>query len=510
MVIFRNFEQRTVSGCNELLHTMDSSDTSLITREPAVAGQFYPGQPDRLKSELTRLFGKVTDKPGTSSILALIAPHAGYPYSGSVAASAFAQLDPKRSYDQIFMIGSSHRHSFDGASVYTRGPYKTPLGTIPVNIQVSRELVSLNSYIKDSYESHLHEHSLEVLLPFLQYRLEKPFHIVPVIIATQRASTCRRIADTLRPYLTPSNLFVISTDFSHFPDYDHAWRVDHQTAEAIQSGDPDVLLKSLDRNEHAGIPGLSTCLCGWTSVLTLLYMTEKLPGIRYSLIDYRNSGDAAGMMDKSRVVGYCAMTIEQSTLQSAGSEPATSAELSPEEQRMLLDLAHEAIRSELLPARKPEPGFRNLTPALMHHAGVFVSLYVKGKLRGCIGRFTPDLPMHELVQAMAVSAAFHDHRFAPLKAGELESLRIEISILTPLRAIDTLEAIELGRHGIYIKKGHNTGTYLPQVALNTGWTRQEFVEHCASDKAGIGKNGWKDAELYVYEAFIIKDPPDRD
>lgn len=489
---------------------MDASDNSLITREPAVAGQFYPGHPERLKSELARLFSKVTSQHKASHILALIAPHAGYPYSGSVAASAFAQLDPKSAYDQIFIIGSSHRYSFDGAAVYTRGPYKTPLGTIPVNIQVSRELVSLNSYIKDSYESHLYEHCLEVLLPFLQFRLEKPFQIVPVIIATQRASTCRKIADTLRSFLTPSNLFVISTDFSHFPDYDHACRVDHLTAEAIQSGNPDVLLESLDHHEHAGIPGLSTCLCGWTSVLTLLYMTEKLPDIRYSLINYRNSGDAAGMMDKSRVVGYCAMAIEQSRIQSAGSESATSAELSSDEQHMLLELAHDAIRSKCIAAYKPAPGPWNLTPALMRQAGVFVSLYLHGKLRGCIGRFTPDQPLYEMVQSMAVSAAFHDHRFPSLKAGEVEHLKIEISILTPLRAIETLDAIELGRHGIYIKKGYNTGTYLPQVALNTGWTRLEFVEHCASEKAGIGRNGWKDAELFVYEAFIIKDQPDQD
>jgi AmmeMemoRadiSam system protein A len=146
-----------------------------------------------------------------------------------------------------------------------------------------------------------------------------------------------------------------------------------------------------------------------------------------------------------------------------------------------------------------------MTPALLQHSGVFVSLYKQGKLRGCIGRFTPDMPLYELVQEMAIASALNDHRFSPLKIEEVPEIKAEISVLSPLKRIRSMEEIELGRHGIYIQKGSATGTFLPQVALNTGWSREEFIEHCASDKAGIGRNGWKDAELYTYEAVIIKE-----
>jgi len=142
---------------------------------------------------------------------------------------------------------------------------------------------------------------------------------------------------------------------------------------------------------------------------------------------------------------------------------------------------------------------------LLQRAGVFVSLYRLGKLRGCIGRFAPDLHLHELVQEMAVSSALHDQRFPPMQAEEIQELKIEISILTPLQKIAYIDEMELGEHGIYLKKGSRTGTYLPQVALNTGWSKEEFLEHCSANKAGLGRDGWKDAEIFTYEAIIIKE-----
>ncbi len=483
---------------------MDSSNESLMTREPAVAGQFYSGNPSGLRTELLRIFNGMENKALKGNAIAIISPHAGYIYSGKVAAAAFMQIDPDKDYENIFIIGSSHHYIFDGASVYTQGNFKTPLGVVTVNTKLSRELVAASNSFTDRSDAQMSEHSLEVQLPFLQHRMNKPFQIVPVVIATQNKSTCQKIAKALLPYLTPSNLFVISTDFSHYPDYENACRVDRMTAEAILTNDPEILLKTLSGNEHAGIPGLSTCLCGWTSVLTLMYMTAKLPGIQYQLIDYKNSGDASGMENKSRVVGYYAISVEQKSLRTANGEKA-GLMISSKDKQVLLLLARNAIIAKLSGGLPPALSTESLSPGLLQRAGVFVSLYRLGKLRGCIGRFAPDLPLHELVQEMAISSALHDQRFPPMQAEEIQELKIEISILTPLQKIASIEELELGRHGIYLKKGSRTGTYLPQVALNTGWSKEEFLEHCSANKAGLGRDGWKDAEVFTYEAIIIKE-----
>jgi AmmeMemoRadiSam system protein A len=281
--------------------------------------------------------------------------------------------------------------------------------------------------------------------------------------------------------------------------------VDRLTADAILTGDPDTLVKVLDKNEHAGIPGLSTCLCGWTSVLTLLYMTSRMKDITYCPVDYKNSGDAAGMGNKSRVVGYYAISIRQDNSLNTAENKDKSRILTANDKKVLIALVHDAIQTRLTGIQKTGIEKDDLTPGLLQYAGIFVSLYKQGKLRGCIGRFTPDLPLHELVQEMAVASAFHDHRFSPVKGDEIPELKTEISILTPLKKINSIDELELGRHGIYMKKGSVSGTYLPQVAVNTGWSKTEFLEHCASDKAGLGRNGWKDAELYTYEAIIIRE-----
>lgn len=287
---------------------MNSSNKTLMTREPVVAGQFYPGSAIGLKNELQRLFKSFSPHDGAENTLGIISPHAGYIFSGTVAASGYMHVDPVKNYNNVFLIGSSHHYDFDGASVYTRGDYLTPLGKVLVNIKLSNELIAVNNYISDRSDAQQNEHSIEVQLPFLQFWLKKEFQIVPVIIATNKASTCRKIAGSLLPYFNASNLFIISTDFSHYPNYDDSNRVDKMTAEAILSNDPKQLLKIIEKNDMEGIPGLSTSLCGWTSVLTLMYITQKMQGIRYTLLDYKNSGDAP-YHDKSRVVGYCALSI---------------------------------------------------------------------------------------------------------------------------------------------------------------------------------------------------------
>ncbi len=278
-------------------------------RAPAVAGRFYPADPRELKREVEGLFKKgVARKPG--NIRALIVPHAGYIFSGKIAASGFNQLPPDAAYKRIFILASSHRSSFDGASLYLSGDYRMPFGNVKVDTGLSKQLLQEHpDLFTDDHTPHTGEHSIEVQLPFLHHHLKNDFSMVPIVLGTSDPDTCRLVADALKPYMTDENLFVISSDFSHYPDYDDANRVDTITKDAILTNRPEELLSTLSTNRREAIPNLFTSLCGWTSVLTLLYMTAGDPTYRYKAIDYCNSGDEKRYGDLDEVVGYWAIAL---------------------------------------------------------------------------------------------------------------------------------------------------------------------------------------------------------
>jgi len=469
-------------------------------RQPAVAGQFYPGNANELSSALSMFFSKAVKSKQIKDVLAVIVPHAGYVFSGEVAASAFNQLDSNRKYENVFVIGSSHYMAFDGASIYVRGDFITPLGKVKVNKDLGNELIKKHSVFTDRVDAHLREHSLEVQLPFLQYILKKDFKIIPIVIGTQSPEICKRIAEALKPFFNTKNLFVISTDFSHYPKYDDAIKVDKAVADAIISNSSDKFMKTIIEYERKGIYNLQTCVCGWTSVLTLLYITENDSKVRYTHIQYKNSGDVDYYGDKDRVVGYNAIcvSIEES-------KSRTEFNLNEKDKKDLLRIARNTIVEYINNGKIAEIDEGKLSSAVKAKCGTFVTLHKHGQLRGCIGRFDADEPLYKVVQRMAIASATQDFRFSPVTSEEIPELEIEISVLTPMRRISSIDEIQLGKHGIYIKKGNRAGTFLPQVATETGWTKEEFLGHCARDKAGIGWDGWKDAEIYIYEALVFSE-----
>ena len=476
-----------------------------VTRPATQANRFYTGDARELSEEVDSFLALHSGDKKYDNVAALIVPHAGYYFSGNVAASAYMAIDAKKQYKRIFLLGPSHHEWLDGASVNTEADYyATPLDNVKVDHETAMDLTTTDSVFIFKPEAHDREHCLEVQLPFLQRRFEGELPpIVPIVISTNDFDKLKRMAEVLKPYFTDENLFVISSDFSHYPSYEDAREMDARTGKAIESGDVEKFIATINANAQSGKRNLHTSACGEFAIITLMLMLDHNYEMKHLM--YQNSGDIDNH-DHSRVVGYHSFAILRNEKNSSGlTRTDTVFSLSAEDKKMLKDIALQSIKDSLDGKRIAVANSKlyTLNSTLKQKCGAFVSLHKHGHLRGCIGHFGEDYPLHEIVAEMARAAAFEDPRFMPVTHDELDDLDIEISVLTPMRRIQSLDEFELHRHGIYIKKGYRSGTFLPQVANEVNWTKEEFVGHCSQDKAGLGWDGWRDAELYVYEAIVF-------
>ena len=466
-------------------------------RMPSVAGKFYSEDPEKLQQELKNLFASAAPKQ-SNHVRAILSPHAGYIYSGKVAASAFNQIDGTINYKRVFLIASSHHISFDKAAVYCDGDFIMPYGKEIVDSDFGKMLVkNFPDFFTANTDAHQEEHSVEVQLPFLHYVLKTGYSIVPIVIGTNDPVVCKKIASVLKSYLNPDNLFIISTDFSHYPEYTEAVKVDAITKDAILANNPNILISTLSENVQKHIPHLTTSLCGWTSVLTLLYMTTLNDSLEFHAIEYCNSGDIKYYGEHERVVGYWGIVLSEK-----GTEK-NDFQLTRADKETLLSIARKTLKEHCRHNTTYFADTEQLSITLNTKCGAFVSLHKNGKLRGCIGRLTGNQPLYKMVQEMTISAASHDRRFLPVDAEELHEIDIEISVLSPLKKINDIAEIELGKHGIFIEEGYHTGVFLPQVATETGWSKEEFLGHCAQDKAGLNWDGWKTANLFIFTATVF-------
>lgn len=471
-------------------------------RKPAVAGSFYPSSARDLKSMLD---GWLHPADGNAP-QAIIVPHAGYVFSGEVAASAFSRIPKDHPYKRIFLLGPSHRVGFTGASVDTLYSLaETPLGKVAIDTSAGKELIEMGdgTFIFRA-DAHDREHCLEVQLPFLQTVFEEVPPIVPVVIGTQRLPVLQKLADTLESFFTEENLFVISSDFSHYPAYDNARKSDLYLAETISSGGLDEFLEALSRIRKMDFAGEDTAACGACAIAVLLDLMDRQGRDHFTAehLMYRNSGDSP-YGDKDAVVGYNAFAVTRQEEPGKKEQAGHLFQFTQEEKSAMIATARKAIYSSL----RLDNDLDDTPVGILKEKGygVFVTLYLNGRLRGCIGRFTSDDTLQGTIREMARSAAFSDPRFPSLSRSEAHKVEIEVSVLSPLKKISSMDEFKLGRDGIYMIKGSHHGTFLPQVAEETGWTTEEFLGHCARDKAGIGWYGWEDADLYTYQTEVVKE-----
>ena len=469
-------------------------------RLPGVAGQFYPANPKALSQQIELYLHQAKNAHIRGDIVALIAPHAGYVYSGQVAAYSYKQVQ-NRHYDTVVLIGPSHIEYFPFTSVYPRGGYKVPLGTLKVNEKMAKKIADYDESIRLSTKGHRQEnlprqeHCLEVELPFLIKVLKGPFKIVPIIMGDQNYRNSKALGEAVaKAAKGKSVLIVASSDLSHYYPYEKAEALDHRLISYVGNYDDKGLARALERHEVEA--------CGGFPIVAAMIAARKLGAKKVKILDYANSGDTAG--NKSKVVGYMSAVFYKPMPKKKDPRVGVDLGLTKAEKKELLHIARVTVENVV--KGKPVPEFHVTSKRLKEKRGAFVTLNENHRLRGCIGYILPVKPLYQTVRDVAEEAALHDPRFMPVQPRELPHLTLEISVLTvprPLKDKD-ISQIKIGKHGLIIRKAGYRGLLLPQVAANYGWNRTMFLEETCR-KAGLPKNAWKDpdTEILLFSAEVF-------
>jgi AmmeMemoRadiSam system protein B/AmmeMemoRadiSam system protein A len=486
------------------------------SRGPAVAGMFYPADPEGLRALVGKLLAQARPPQMRGEVVGLVVPHAGYSYSAAVAAYAYKTVQGRRGLE-VVVIGPSHHLPLSGAGLSSAATWRTPLGEVEVDQELNQALQATAPQIfHPADEAHAPEHSIEVQLPFLQVALQD-FKLVPVLIQDFSPENCKRIGQVLGEVLRGRHcLLVASTDLAHYPPTELCRQVDLKTLAniekralgAIYQWEQEATARYADRN-------VACTMCGLGPVVAVLVAAEALGADQVVRLKYANSGEIEPATAQ-RSVGYGALALvathptqpkpsptqDQSAAgggkqMAAAAPPGSADNLTREQQKQLLALAREAISEWVKHRRRIKPA--GTDPAWRERRAVFVTLRKRGQLRGCIGTLEPVAPLGEAVVEAAISAATQDPRFSPTQPEELPELDIHISVLSPLRRVDKPEEIVLGKHGIVVQQGGRRGVFLPEVAIEQGWDLETTLTVLCVEKAGLPGDAWKHgAELYVF------------
>ena len=460
-------------------------------RKAHFAGHFYPSSKKLLIRTVDKYLSKALKSDIKGKVSAIIVPHAGYPFSGPAAASAYRNINT--SYKTVVLIGPSHRSYVNGAAVFTKGFFQTPLGKIAVDEKLAQKLLEADSVFKKNTSAHKNEHSLEVQLPFLQRKLKKGFKILPVLINDGSAEELIKIGELIAKVLKGKKaLIVISSDLSHYPNHKTAKLIDETTIFSLSAMNPTYFLLATEILMDKGIAKVGTVACGRAAIAVGMAAASALGADEFLKLKYEDSFDSnPSQSSASSVVGYLAGAFVKT-----GKKPKPfKLNLSKAEKTELLKFARYSILSEL---KREDPKFDLRQNILFNQpAAIFVTLKDKGRLRGCIGGTAARMTLYDAVFAFSKAAAFADHRFMPVKLKELEKIDIEISILSPLRKISSVKKIIPNKHGVRLVNKRKSGLFLPQVWEQIS-KKEDFLNEICTQKAGLKKKCWLDKNTKIY------------
>ncbi len=456
-------------------------------KKGSVAGQFYPDDRDELDSVIEGYLSNAgTGK--IENVRALIVPHAGYEYSGMVAAKGFVKI--KEDYDKVIIIAGTHNANaiFNGISIGSFGLFETPFGQINVSSDVNEIMSESKVFIfeKQAFDSHV----VEVELPFLQKRLSE-FEIIPLVTGILTEQQIKEAARIIEKHVTPKTLIVVSTDLSHYHAYQDAVILDQFAISSIVSKNEENIKSSE--------------MCGREAVLILNEIARDLAW-NTTVLEYKNSGDVTG--NKESVVGYAAIVFY-------GNERAMSNQdanlLNDEAKRFLLNLSRTTLEEYVKNGKVQEKKeSRLLNDFLAEKKGCFVTLNKKDELRGCTGHIFPQEPLYNCIIENTINAASRDERFDPIKENELKDVEIEISILSVPKKIEFVNWQELfskvtDKDGIVLYFEGKQSTFLPQVWQDIPDKIRFFSQLCL--KQGSRPDCWQQdgIEIEVYRAEVFSE-----
>jgi len=466
-------------------------------REAAVAGQFYPAGSAALAAFVDAALAAGGGKKPAGEIVAVLAPHAGYEYSGKMAGLAYKFIDD--SYDTVVILATAHTESVKGAALLASDYYETPLGRVQPDKELAAALMKASPLFEDRPSAHAREHAVEVQLPFLQRKLKKPFLLLPAVLNTGDLASLRKIGAVLAAALRGRKaLIVISTDFSHYPARETAAAADGTMLLAMRSMDPELVWTAARMLDEKKAPGLETSACGEAAVEAGLEAARDLGAASFQPLKISDSySENPGGTGPGRVVGYISGVFTKAGV-------ADQLKLSPAQGAAVLKEARRTLETYF--AGKEMPAGLAADPRLNLPGAVFVTLTSGGHLRGCVGTVEPALTLRDAVRYAAYSAALRDGRFQPLTAKELPAVRLEVSVLSRLKPAAPAE-IKPHVHGVVAAADGKSGLFLPQVWEQLP-VKKDFLGELCAQKAGLPRDCWTDAKTRLYtftvDAFLEK------